>query len=311
MESLLSGALDLFHDSYTFRVAGEMGAIFRSILPGLVIGVAVSSWLVVGWPLERVRAWRLTGGFGAVVFMACLGAVSPFCSYLAIPIAAALILGGVQPAPVIAFLCSTPLINPTLFAMTWSAFGWPMAVARVMAALGFGLLGGVLASRYSERLSRCLNQQSPETPLCLQPQNREDPFIRRWWRSFRHLGWFALKYVLLGVCIAAVVKELVPMRWIEAAVGRQYGHGVLAGALLGVPLYACGGGTIPLIQVLMSMGMSHGAALAFFVAGPAAKLSTLAVLRVTTGTAIMSVYILLSVGWSLITGIVYQFFRLG
>ncbi len=302
----ISGWLDLFHDSYTFRVIRESYAIFYSIFPGLVIGIAVSSWMVAWRPLEQVRSWRFMDGYWAVFIMACIGVVSPFCSYLAIPIAAALILGGVRPGPVFAFLCSTPLMNPSLFAMTWSALGFPLAIARVIAALGFGVLGGFLASRYSTNLIHYIKQQSPDNPVDFMHHKQDEAFTRRWRKSFLHLGWFALKYVMLGIVIASVVKELIPISWIEAAVGKQYGHGVLAGALLGVPLYACGGGTIPLIQVMMSMGMSNGAALAFFIAGPATKLSTLVALRLTVGTTTTIAYVTLSIVWSIFAGMACQ-----
>ncbi len=306
MGNVLNSWWALVHDSHTARILVEMGALFLSILPGLVIGVAVSSALVAWWPMEQARSWIRLEGWGALFGATLLGVLSPFCSYLAIPIAAALILGGVQPAPVFAFLCSTPLMNPTLFAMTWSVFGWPMAVARVAAALGMGIAGGWLASRFSETLLRAIERQSPGSSLALQPPGGDIAFSRRWLRSSLHLGGFALKYVLLGLVIAAAVKELIPMRWVEAMVGRGYGYSILVGALLGVPLYACGGGTIPLILVLTNMGMSPGAALAFFVAGPATTLPTLAVMRITAGTAVTVVYVTLALFVSVLAGILFQ-----
>lgn len=306
MGNILSSWWALVHDSHTAQIAVEMSALFLSILPGLIIGVAISSALVAWWPMERARSQIRLNGWGALFGAALLGVLSPFCSYLAIPIAAALILGGVQPAPVFAFLCSTPLMNPTLFAMTWSAFGWPMAVARVAAALGMGIAGGWLALRFSGTLFRAIERQSPGGSLALHPPGGDIPFFRRWLRSSLHLGGFALKYVLLGLAIAAAVKELIPMRWVEAMVGRGYGYSILVGALLGVPLYACGGGTIPLILVLTNMGMSPGAALAFFVAGPATTLPTLAVMRITAGTAVTVAYASLALFVSVLAGILFQ-----
>jgi len=49
-------------------------------------------------------------------------------------------------------------------------------------------------------------------------------------------------------------------------------------ARLGVPFYACGGGAVPIIAGLLAQGMSPGAALAFFLAGPATRLTALAAL---------------------------------
>jgi len=306
MIDLLFNFIDLFHDSYTFRVLGESVTLFRSILPGLVIGLLVSSFLVACRPMKRMAEWPRINGIGAVALMSLMGVVSPFCSYLAIPLAAGLIAAGVSPAPVVAFLCATPLMNPTLFAMTWSAFGWPMATARVVSALGLGIMGGMLGGRFADRLVPLIQKRSTSTERLLQSQEPEIAFIRRWRKSCFHLGKFVLKYVLLGILIAAVMKEVIPIRWVEAVVGREHGYGILVGALLGVPLYACGGGTIPLIQVLMQMGMSPGAALAFFIAGPATTLSTLAAMQMTMGVPVTGVYVFISILWSILSGMMFQ-----
>ncbi len=305
---LISNFIYIFYDTYTYRVLVEMTFLFRSILPGMVIGLAISSFLVAWRPIKRLQAMPFFHGFAAVVFMAGVGILSPFCSYLAIPIAAALISGGIPCAPVFAFLCATPLMNPTLFAMTWSAFDWRMAFARALAALIFGILGGCLAGFMERRIPRFMQLNDSGSLSSIENHKNSAPFLHCWWDSFRHLGWFVIKYVTLGICLAAVVKEVIPLSWIEAAVGRAHGYGILVGALLGVPLYACGGGTIPLIQVLMNMGMSPGAALAFFIAGPATKIPTIAAMQMTMGAGITAFYVILSLLWSILAGLIFQSF---
>ncbi|MEW6236413.1 MAG: permease [Candidatus Omnitrophota bacterium] len=307
MLDALNSYVDLFRDSHTFRIAGEMALLFYSILPGLIVGLFLSTWLLAWNPIERIRNWPRSRSLFVVILMAAAGAVSPFCSYLAVPVAAVLVGGGVPPAPVMAFLCATPLMNPTLFAMTWSVFGWPMAAARALSALGFGILGGLLAYRFEERIRKFIQDRPAQALFCHSNHDGGASFAQRWRRAFWHTGWFVVKYVGLGIAIAAIVKEFIPITWVEAAVGRGYGRGVLVGSLLGIPLYACGGGTIPFIQVLMSMGMSPGAALAFFVAGPATKLPTLAAMKVTLGASMTACYVSLSIAWSLLAGMLFQF----
>ncbi len=46
-------------------------------------------------------------------------------------------------------------------------------------------------------------------------------------------------------------------------------------ATIGVLLYACGGGTIPLLQAWLMDGMSLGGAAAFMITGPAMKITNL------------------------------------
>ncbi|NPU99441.1 MAG: hypothetical protein HPY51_19805 [Candidatus Omnitrophica bacterium] len=294
----------LFQDTHTGRILLEMKTLFVSLLPGLVSGLLASSFLAARWPLSTLKQGAFFQGPWGILFMSLAGIVSPFCSYLAIPIAAALIQGGVPPVPVFAFLFASPLMNPTLFGMTLSVFGWPMALARTVAAVGFGMLGGGVAAWYQRNNPAVFDFSG----IAVIPDHPDEdvPFIHRWRRSFFHMGGFVLKFVLLGIGIAAVIKELLPMEWVERVVGRQYGYGILAGSLLGIPLYACGGGTIPFIQVMMNLGMSPGAALAFFLSGPATKVQTLAAMQLAMGTRITVVYFLLSIAWSLLAGWIYQ-----
>ena len=78
-------------------------------------------------------------------------------------------------------------------------------------------------------------------------------------------------------------------------------------AALGVPLYACGGGSIPIVESMMQMGMSPGAALAFFIAGPATKFSTLSMLGAVWGRRILLFYLGLMLAGPLFWGYAYPF----
>lgn len=308
MSNFFQSYLALFHGSYTFRVLGESFTLIYAILPGLIIGLAISAVLIASRPAWLWKKRKDIHGFGAILLMSFLGIVSPFCTYMAIPISASMIASGMVPSTVFAFLFATPLMNPNLFFMTFSAFGWPMATARSLSALGFGLIGGVLGSVFSERIASFMPSSSRSCFIDTMDQPQADTFFVRWHRSLRHQSWFVIKYVLLGIIVASAMKELIPMRWIEAAVGRSHGYSVLVGALLGIPLYACGGGSIPIVQVLLSMGMSPGAALAFFIAGPATKIPNLLAMQMTMGFPVTVSYIVLNLIWSVCCGLLFQLF---
>ncbi|MBI1390957.1 MAG: hypothetical protein GC154_21205 [bacterium] len=301
----LFGYVRVYHDSFTYRILAESLALGWAILPGLVVGLLVSSALVAWWPVEFLKHWSPGWTITSILLMAAAGVISPFCSYLAVPIAAALIQNGVTPAPVVAFLCATPLMNPTLFGMTLSALGWSMALARMFSALGMGIIGGLIALYYTPHLTSLIRNPAEEASKVIERKS-SGPFLSRWQRSFLHMGSFTLKYVGIGILLAAAFKELLPMEWVEAIVGRQYGYGILCGAVLGVPLYACGGGTIPLIDVLMNKGMSPGAALAFFISGPATKPPILMTMKLTLGTALTVAYVILNIVWAILAGALFQ-----
>jgi hypothetical protein len=78
--------------------------------------------------------------------------------------------------------------------------------------------------------------------------------------------------------MAALVQTLIPAPWVSSLLGADRPYGVLLAGVLGIPFYACGGGAVPVIAGLLAQRMSPGAALAFFLAGPATRLTALAAL---------------------------------
>lgn len=78
--------------------------------------------------------------------------------------------------------------------------------------------------------------------------------------------------------------------------------GVLMAATIGVPLYSCGGGTIPLLQSWINNGMSIGSAAAFMITGPATKITNLGALKAVLGIKNFLIYLGFVVVFALITG---------
>ena len=74
-------------------------------------------------------------------------------------------------------------------------------------------------------------------------------------------------------------------------------------ATIGVPLYACGGGTIPLIREWLAMGMSMGSASAFMITGPATKITNLGALKIVLGAKRFALYIFFVMVFPFVTGL--------
>ena len=75
-------------------------------------------------------------------------------------------------------------------------------------------------------------------------------------------------------------------------------------ATIGVPLYACGGGTIPLLQQWLIDGMSMGSAAAFMITGPATKITNLGAMKIVLGMKRFLLYFLFVIAFSLVTGLI-------
>ena len=124
-------------------------------------------------------------------------------------------------------------------------------------------------------------------------------YLKNVLRNVRATGfWF-----LLGIFLSAVFQRYVSADVVARLFGRNEGFGVLMAATVGVPLYVCGGGTIPLLLDWLAGGMSAGSAAAFMITGPATKITNLGALKIALGVKNFALYILFVMAFSFGTGI--------
>jgi hypothetical protein len=107
-------------------IAGELILIF--VVVSFIIGL-----LMEYLPPSRVRDY-LSNKFTWVQYFlgAGLGALTPFCSCSTVPITAGLLKGGVPFGPTMAFLFSSPVLNPIIIALLLSLLGLKVTVFYVV-----------------------------------------------------------------------------------------------------------------------------------------------------------------------------------
>jgi hypothetical protein len=273
-----------------------------NLVPYVVVGVLGGEALrytSVARLLERARSRRPAVG---ILVAALLGAVSPFCTYGTVPLVLELLRAGLPVAPLATFLATSSLMNPQLLVITWGGLGPKMALSRLGAVLAFGLLLGAVLHVVPRRFTL-----QPVLARLPPPAHRH---TRRFtWKGFAVASWATLEfvgfYVLVGILLGAAVEVLVPGRWFLLAFGTGGWQEVLLAALLGVPLYACGGGTIPLVGSLLNQGMAAGAALAFLIAGPATRITPLTALASLLRPSFIVAYVASLVLYSVLVGLLY------
>lgn len=75
-------------------------------------------------------------------------------------------------------------------------------------------------------------------------------------------------------------------------------------ATIGVPLYMCGGGTIPLLMAWLDHGMSMGSATAFMITGPATKITNLGAVKIVLGRNHFIIYLVFAILFALLSGFI-------
>ena len=107
-------------------IAGELVLIF--VVVSFIIGL-----LMEYLPPSRVRDF-LSNKFTWVQYFlgASLGTLTPFCSCSTVPITAGLLKGGVPFGPTMAFLFSSPVLNPIIIALLLSLLGLKVTVLYII-----------------------------------------------------------------------------------------------------------------------------------------------------------------------------------
>lgn len=280
---------------YYFTV--QLEQIFGFWVLGMLIGSAVS---VFGKNFIHNMFASISGkkyGMFGIVIASILGILSPLCMYGTIPIAASFSEKGMREDWLGAFIISSIMLNPQLFIYS-IALGWDMAFVRLITAVLCGI-GAGFALRYFYKEKSFFNFQSMQE----RSSHDTDPnilfrYIKNVGRNIKATG----GYFLFGILLSALFQRYIPAEWIVGMFGSQQGYGILLAATIGVPLYACGGGTIPLLMEWLYNGMSAGAATAFMITGPATKITNLGAMKIVLGMKNFCIYIIYVIVFSIIAG---------
>ncbi len=281
---------------YYFEV--QLSQIFLYWVIGMAIGSFVSVFakdLIHG--LFANMNGKRYGLFGIVP--ACLlGIASPLCMYGTIPIAASFSAQGMRDDWLAAFMMASILLNPQLIIYS-AALGTAALAVRILSCFVCGCAAGLLLHVFY-RDKPFFNFTGFE----VSGSRDTDPnllirYLKNFGRNVRATG----LYFLLGVLLSALFQRYVPQEVMTAVFGGSRAWGVLMAATIGVPLYACGGGTIPLLREWMWQGMSMGSAAAFMITGPSTKITNLGALKIALGAGRFVLYIVFVMVFALLTGL--------
>ena len=274
---------------------------FRQICRYWILGMLIGSFISV---FAKDRIHRLFAGmrdkkwgiFGIVP--ACLlGIASPLCMYGTIPIAASFRKQGMREDWLAAFMMASILLNPQLIIYS-AALGTTALIVRIVSCFFCGIAAGVLVFVfYRDRDFFDFSGFEVKASRDTHP-NLLIRYLLNVLRNVRATG----LYFIFGILLSALFQRYVPGGLMTKVFGGNEAWGVLMAATVGVPLYACGGGTIPLLQEWLMSGMSLGSASAFMLTGPATKITNLGALKIVMGMRRFLLYMGFIMLFSLLSG---------
>lgn len=248
-------------------------AICVQATPYVVLGIVVSTGIAVYVPasfFERVMPSRQAV---AVPVAGLAGVLLPGCECGSVPVAASLSRRGVSPGAAVAFMLSSPSINPVVVMATVVAFpGHPMvAVARFVASLLTALVvGWVWAAA-----GRPLPLRSIERHEHSSSGSRASQAAA----TAAHDLTQTLGLLVIGAAGAATLNVALPRWWLDRVDGPV--AGVFALGMLAVVLAVCSESDAFIAASLTQFSLT--ARLVFMVVGPAVDVKLIALQAGTFG----------------------------
>jgi uncharacterized membrane protein YraQ (UPF0718 family) len=299
--------------------AGFVARAALGVAPFFALSIALAAYAKASGA-ENLIARAFTGRPETMIVVASLmGALSPFCSCGVIPVIAALLATGVPLAPVMAFWLASPLMDPSMFFLTAGVLGVQFAVAKTLAAIGVGLLGGfgVLALQRFGPLTGPALREGAGNGGCAgsKIRNPKDVMWRAWQEPARREAFartaaqsamFLGKWLLLAFALESLMVAYVPSDLVTRIAGSGNLLSILGATLIGIPSYLNGNAALPLVAGLIDKGMAPGAAMAFLVGGGVTSIpAALAVFGIARGR-VFAAYLALATIGALVTGMAYQ-----
>jgi uncharacterized membrane protein YraQ (UPF0718 family) len=290
-----------------------------NLTPVLLLSVALAAFIKAS-SAESLVARAFVGREGrAIAFASLAGALSPLCSCGVVPLIAGLLAGGVPLAPVMAFWLASPVMDPAMFVLTAGAIGFEFAVAKTLAAIAIGLLGGGITSFVSRVWAfgdTLREQRRPRASAGVQgwvaaraslnwrfwrdPPRRAVFLANAWSQITKLAAWMGVAFVLESLMLAYV-----PAGAIAKLLGGDGVAAIPVAVALGVPAYLNGVAAVPLVGGLIAEGMNPAVGLAFMVAGGVTSIPAMLAVWALVKPRTFAVYLGLALFGSLAVGYGY------
>ena len=269
---------------------------------------------------EAIVAKAFQGRESRMIIVAALvGGLAPFCSCEVVPFIAAMLAVGTPISAVMAFWLSSPIMDPAMFVITSGTLGVDFALAKTLAAVCFGIVGGftmLVLTRTSLFEHPLRANISDQTGSCCGTSNPFEGDINwTFWQEpqrvtvFRETaienGLFLLKWMALAYLLEVLMIRYIPETWISAVLGGEGVGPIALGALVGGPAYLNGYAAVPLVQGLLNQGMQPGAAMSFMLAGSVTCIPAAVAVWALVKPRVFVTYITLGLSGSFAAGILW------
>lgn len=294
-------------------IAQESLVLLYAMAPYLLFGFLFAGILHAFISLDWIARHLGRSSVGSVVKAVILGIPLPLCSCGVIPAAVMLNKKGASRGAVTSFLIATPITGVDSIFATYSLMGLVFAIYRVIASAITAIVAGVLGNLILKEREAPADLSSLEPHHCCEPgevEACECECHRGAWAKVVELFRYAFvellgdiwKWLVIGLLIGGLISYFVPQSFVERYLGSPM-LSMLIMLVVGIPMYVCSTGSLPIAAALMLKGMSPGAAMVFLLAGPATNAVTITVVSKELGKGATIIYVLTIAVMSVLSGL--------
>ena len=250
---------------------------------GLLNGTSdwlVFSLIIAGVLHDVISPVRLQKQLGnkkisSIVKSTLTGMCLPVCSCGTIPIGISLYYSGAYVGPTLAFLASSPVLNPMALILSFGLLGKELAIINIIAGLCLPFIIGIIGNKLGGNEVSKPNLE--EEIASIEFEEMEKRTLKDKIKSGMHwmindLAITLSKYVVLGMLFGGFILTVFPDSVIQEYLGNPSMLSLWNVAVLGSLMYVCAVGHIPFIAALIASGASPGAAITFLMSGAATNI---------------------------------------
>lgn len=273
-------------------------------------GWMLFSFMVAGLLHEFLKSEKIqktaigSDKISGVFWTTISGMFIPICSCGTIPLGVSMYYSGAYLGPTLAFMTSTPMINPIALVLAFGLLGKKIAIIYLITGFAAPMIIGIIANHFAGDELHIGLRQKQQSKVEYDETETADGMIQlefeeptAWEKiksglhwSFTELSVTISKYTVTGMLIAALLFNIVPQSFIQDYLGQPGFVSLLGITIVAALMYVCAVGHIPFIAALVASGAAPGVAITFLMAGAGTNIPELLTISKTIGKKAMWMY---------------------
>ncbi|HAA1897265.1 TPA_asm: organoarsenical efflux permease ArsP [Campylobacter jejuni] len=291
-----------------------------------VLFIAISFLVsIINQKYEGIFKKQLAGDKISSYFKAIfLGALTPFCSCSTIPLLRAFLEAKVKLSVALAYLFTSPLINPIIFSMLFITFGLKLSLTYVVFLVFLIFIVSFVFSKFKEESFLKHIPKNTKSNIFTQTTHNPSNFIfkqksccantqdkpKNITINYKELFKESLKnykkllpYIVVAVFIGAFIHGFIPQEILQKYLNGNEILSIVLAAFLGIFLYLRAETIIPIGLILLEMGISQGVIMSFLIAGAGCSLPELILLKQMFKIKFLFLFVMIILGVAISFGI--------